>query len=99
VGARTFTHRARSREADTAELVTALAAGDVVLRDGGTLAIRGAPRADVPALERLLLRVSALVEAHPEVAELECNPVVVTPDGATAVDVRVRLVAASEHTA
>jgi hypothetical protein len=34
----------------------------------------GAPRADVAALEDLLLRVSALVEAHPEIVELDCNP-------------------------
>jgi hypothetical protein len=35
---------------------------------------RGAPRGDVAALEELLLRVSALVEAHPEIVELDCNP-------------------------
>ena len=35
---------------------------------------RGAPRGDVAALEDLLLRVSALVEAHPEIVELDCNP-------------------------
>jgi acetate---CoA ligase (ADP-forming) len=52
---------------------------------------RGAPPCDVPALEELLLRVSALVEAHPEVAEMDLNPVVALPDGAVAVDARVRL--------
>ena len=39
---------------------------------------RGAPRADVDALEDILLRVSALVEAHPEVAEMDLNPVIVS---------------------
>jgi len=52
---------------------------------------RGAPKADAAALEDLLVRISALVEAHPQIAELECNPVVVTPAAATVVDVRVRV--------
>ena len=52
---------------------------------------RGAPRADVGALEDVLLRVSALVEAHPEIAEMDLNPVVVQPAGAVAVDARIRL--------
>jgi succinyl-CoA synthetase beta subunit len=52
---------------------------------------RGAPRADVEAVERVLLRISALMEAHHEVAELECNPLVVSAHGALAVDVRARV--------
>jgi acetyl coenzyme A synthetase (ADP forming)-like protein len=52
---------------------------------------RGAAPADVPALRDVLLRVSALVDAHPEVVELDCNPVVVRPDGAVVVDARVRV--------
>ena len=54
---------------------------------------RGTPRCDVAAAEDVLLRLSALVEAHPEVAELDFNPVVVGPAGATIVDARVRLAA------
>jgi acetate---CoA ligase (ADP-forming) len=56
---------------------------------------RGAPKADVAALEDLLLRVGALVETHPEIAELDCNPVKVLPDGAVVVDARVRIEPAS----
>jgi acetyl coenzyme A synthetase (ADP forming)-like protein len=52
---------------------------------------RGAPRADVPALEEVLLRVSALVEAHPEVAEMDLNPLIVHATGAVVVDARIRL--------
>ena len=52
---------------------------------------RGAPRADVPALEEVLLRVSALVEAHPEVAEMDLNPLIVHAAGAVVVDARIRL--------
>jgi acyl-CoA synthetase (NDP forming) len=56
---------------------------------------RGAPKADVSALEEILLRVSALVESHPEIAEMDLNPVVVLPDGASIVDARIRVEAAS----
>jgi acetyl coenzyme A synthetase (ADP forming)-like protein len=52
---------------------------------------RGAPRADVGALEDVLLRVSALVETHPEVAEMDLNPLIVHPTGAVVVDARIRL--------
>jgi acyl-CoA synthetase (NDP forming) len=52
---------------------------------------RGAPPADVAALEDVLLRVSALAADHPEIAELDCNPVLVAPGGATVVDARVRV--------
>ncbi len=52
---------------------------------------RGAPRCDVRGLEEILLRVSALVEAHPEIAEMDLNPVVATPDGALVVDARIRV--------
>jgi len=52
---------------------------------------RGAPKADVPALEELVLRVSAMAETHPEIVEMDCNPVMVLPNGAVVVDARVRL--------
>ena len=52
---------------------------------------RGAPRADIAALENVLLRVSALVEAHSEVTEMDLNPLVVHPSGAVVVDARIRL--------
>ena len=52
---------------------------------------RGAPHADVAALEELLLRVSAMVEAHPEIAEMDLNPVKVLEKGAIVVDARIRL--------
>jgi acetyl coenzyme A synthetase (ADP forming)-like protein len=52
---------------------------------------RGAERCAVTAVEDVILRVSAMVEAHPEIAELDCNPVIVTPTGAVIVDARVRI--------
>lgn len=52
---------------------------------------RGAPAADMAALEDALLRLSALVEAHPSVAELDFNPVIASPGGAQILDARVRV--------
>jgi acyl-CoA synthetase (NDP forming) len=52
---------------------------------------RGQPAADLPALQNLLLRVSRLADDLPEVAELDLNPVIACPDGAPAVDARIRL--------
>jgi acetyl coenzyme A synthetase (ADP forming)-like protein len=52
---------------------------------------RGVDACDIAAVEDVLLRLSALVEAHPEVAELDANPVVAGPGGAVIVDARVRL--------
>ena len=60
---------------------------------------RGAPKADVGALEDVLLRVSALVEAHPEIAEMDLNPVIVHEAGAVVVDARIRLVRAASRPA
>jgi len=39
----------------------------------------------------VILRVSALVEAHPEVAEMDLNPLIVHARGAVVVDARIRL--------
>jgi acyl-CoA synthetase (NDP forming) len=52
---------------------------------------RGQPPADIAALEDLLLKVSRFVEAHPDVAELDLNPVFAYSDGAVAVDARIVL--------
>jgi acetyl coenzyme A synthetase (ADP forming)-like protein len=52
---------------------------------------RGAPEADLAAIEDLLLRISAMVEAHHEIVELDLNPVMAGPDGALAVDARIRV--------
>lgn len=54
---------------------------------------RGAPPADLAALESLLLKVSGLAQRHPEIAELDLNPVFAYPNGAVAVDARVVLTA------
>lgn len=53
--------------------------------------IRGQSPADIDALEEMILQVSAFAEQHPEIAELDLNPVLAYPDGAIAVDARVVL--------
>jgi acetyl coenzyme A synthetase (ADP forming)-like protein len=58
---------------------------------------RGAPRCDVGALEDVLLRVSALAVAHPQIAEMDCNPVSVSAAGAVVVDARVRVAPATRQ--
>ena len=52
---------------------------------------RGAPPADEGALRDVLLRISAMVDACPEIAEMDINPVMVLPKGVVAVDVRMRV--------
>ncbi len=52
---------------------------------------RGQEPVDVANLEELILKVSDFVEQHPEVAELDLNPVIAYSDGAVAVDARVIL--------
>lgn len=54
---------------------------------------RGRPSYDVAALEDAVLRVSALVEDIPQIAELDCNPFVVHEQGTTILDARVRVAA------
>jgi acyl-CoA synthetase (NDP forming) len=52
---------------------------------------RGAPAADRVKLADVLHRLSRLATDLPEVSELDLNPVLAGPDGAVAVDARVRL--------
>ena len=70
-------------------------AADGMLRDLKTFPLldgyRGRPRADVDSVCDLVMRVGALVAAHPAVAELDLSPVIAAPDGALVVDARVRV--------
>jgi acetyl coenzyme A synthetase (ADP forming)-like protein len=52
---------------------------------------RGSPPVAVTALEDVLQRVARLAGDVPELAELDINPLVVSPEGAVAVDARVRV--------
>ncbi len=50
---------------------------------------RGDAAVDKEALVELLMKVSSIVEAHPEIAELDLNPVIAYDDGYAVVDARV----------
>ena len=70
---------------DARELVTSGKAGELVR------GFRGKPAADEQALTDLLHRLSRLGEDLREVAELDLNPVIASPDGCVAVDARIRV--------
>ena len=53
--------------------------------------VRGQPPVDVGAIEAMLDQVSQFAAEHPEVAELDLNPVIASSEGAIAVDARIVL--------
>ena len=52
---------------------------------------RGRPAVDIAALEDLVLRVGALADEIPDIAELDLNPVVASANGVVAIDVKIRV--------
>jgi acetyltransferase len=72
----------------TAREMIAELKGSAVLRG-----VRGGKAADLPALADAVVRVARLVADHPEIAELDVNPLVVLDDGrgVIALDARARL--------
>ncbi|MFE9723876.1 acetate--CoA ligase family protein [Streptomyces sp. NPDC005794] len=53
--------------------------------------VRGAPAVDRWALAEQIRRVSRLVTDFPGIAEVDLNPVIASPDGAVAADIRILL--------
>jgi acetyl coenzyme A synthetase (ADP forming)-like protein len=78
-------------DVDASELVRSLRSSPLLF------GYRGAAPADVAALEDLLLRVGMLADELPQVRELDCNPVVVRPDGVVAIDIKIRVARTPEH--
>jgi acyl-CoA synthetase (NDP forming) len=72
-------------DVDAEELVLEGKAGRLVR------GFRGAPAADAAALADLLHRLGRLAEELPQIAELDLNPVIASPDDCVAVDARVRV--------
>jgi acyl-CoA synthetase (NDP forming) len=72
-------------EADAHAMLGGIRAGAML--DG----VRGAPPVDRQALVRIMLGVSALCTAFPEIAELDLNPVLAYPQGAAILDARILL--------
>jgi acyl-CoA synthetase (NDP forming) len=52
---------------------------------------RGRPRVAVAELEDIVLRLARLADDLPQVAELDCNPIIVTPTAARVADIKVRV--------
>ena len=74
--------------------LTDLDARDMVLGLRATpllLGYRGSEPVDIDALVDVVLRLGRLAEDLPEIAELDCNPVIATPAGALVVDARMRI--------
>jgi len=80
-----ITRLAPLTDVDAAEMVTGLR-GSALLTG-----YRGQPPVDIDGLANILHRVSRLVEDMPEVAELDCNPVIVSFDGPLVVDAKLRV--------
>ncbi len=70
---------------DVAELVRSLRTAPLLF------GWRGSAPVDTPALEEVLLRVSRLVDDHPEVVAVSLEPVVVAPRGLSVLGATVRL--------
>ncbi len=70
---------------EASEMVRSLAT--FPLLDG----FRGSTPKDVQALEDVILRMSAMATDLPEIAEVDCNPVIVLDRGAAVVDARVHV--------
>jgi acetyltransferase len=43
--------------------------------------VRGSPPCDIDAIKDCVLRLSQMVTEHPEIAELDINPLIVYPQG------------------
>lgn len=52
---------------------------------------RGQPAVNIPALEKLIVKVSDFIAKNPDVRELDLNPLIATDKGVVAVDARMVL--------
>ncbi len=74
--------------------LTDLDARDMVLGLRATPLLRGyrgSPPVDIDALTDVVLRLGQLAEDLPEIAEVDCNPVIASSSGALVVDARMRI--------
>ena len=70
---------------DAASMLDAVRGSEIL--DG----VRGQPGVDRTALASIIEAVSRLVNDHPEIGEVDLNPVLASPDGVVAVDARFLL--------
>jgi acyl-CoA synthetase (NDP forming)/GNAT superfamily N-acetyltransferase len=76
---------------DADALIDSIRAAPLLRGHRGTPAAYFLPPAKA-ALREVLMRVSRLADDIPEISELDLNPVIARPDGAVAVDSRIRVV-------
>ena len=72
-------------ESDAKEMITEVKAYPILK------GYRGQPPADIDAIVNILMKTSKLVMDHPEIKELDLNPIMVYEKGAKTVDARVIL--------
>jgi len=53
--------------------------------------VRGLPEANIEQLSKILISVSNLIESHPQIKEMDINPLIITNSGAMAADARIVL--------
>jgi len=53
--------------------------------------VRGQAGVNEAAMADVVVRLSALVQAAPEIIEMDLNPLLGTPESVTAVDARIRI--------
>jgi acyl-CoA synthetase (NDP forming) len=73
---------------DAAELVRSVRAAPLLT------GYRGSTPTDIAALEELVIRVGRLGDDHPQIAELDLNPVIVGATGVAIVDAKIRVMPA-----
>jgi hypothetical protein len=73
------------RAAEAEELLTRLSAAPLLC------GVRGRPAVDLAAAARAVEAVTAVAAAHPEITELEVNPLLATPRGCLGLDARIVL--------
>jgi acetyl coenzyme A synthetase (ADP forming)-like protein len=71
---------APATEADAGSMLDGIQAAEILK------GVRGAPPVDRAALSRIIVNVSELIDDFPEIQEIDLNPILVNPTGATAVD-------------
>jgi acyl-CoA synthetase (NDP forming) len=70
-------------EVDAAEMIAEIRGYRVLT------GLRGRPAADLAALRSLLVQLSAFLAAHPDIGEMDMNPIFVHEKGLTVADARV----------
>lgn len=75
---------------DAREMIKSVRAYQLLEGKGGT------PKADIFSIEELLLRISLLVENHPQILEMDLNPVKVMPEGEGYIVVDSRIMVSAE---